>query len=225
MAVIKEKDAIRLGLIADPARMSQSDRKPTRAAQQLAALSKPKRRSAKGGRILKATEQAPFKVSFFIPLEPKTKERPRTSLSKPAIEKAFMQAGGSIDRFRGLLASIKHQTYTPDDTSAFEASVAMIASTQMRGNREPYAGPVHVDCVFVMTGEDGQWPTDVTDPDLDNMEKAICDALNKVVWKDDRMMVSKRSIKICGPRTGVAVVVRDAASVASDLLSLAMLGH
>lgn len=160
-------------------------------------------------------------MSFQVPLTPKTKERPRTSLSKQEIEKAYHQAGGSFPRFKGLLDAMKHRTYTPDDTAAFEQAISVIASAAMRGDRKPYAAPVHVDFVFVMPGDDSAWPTDVTDPDLDNMEKAICDALNKIVWKDDRLMVSKRSIKICGPVPGIRVKVRDVASANADLLAMA----
>jgi len=208
------KEAMSLGIVVPDKPIPKKTAPPVKKRKQT------RRPSPKGGRISATTPGPIFDVQFFIPLTPKTKERPRTSLSKVAVEKAFSQSGGSLVRFKQLLDGIKHKTYTPEDTAVFEKAIATIASAHMRGDRQPYAWPVHVDFVFVMPGEPDHWPTDVTDPDLDNMEKAICDALNKIIWKDDRLMVSKRSTKICGRTTGIKVRVRDITSATGDLLNL-----
>ena len=140
---------------------------------------------------------APFELVFAVPFEPKTKHRARTHLSKTEIEKAFIKSGGNLGAFRSMLAGIKHRTVTPDNTRAFEETVAVLASSAMRGREGPYPGPVKLEITFVLGGDPEFWPTDVTDPDLDNMEKAISDAMNGIVWKDDRLLVEKTSIKVC----------------------------
>lgn len=212
MARISHADARRLGIIAPGPNASPKKTQP-------ATVPGTKRRSAKGGRISRALASHLFEVKFSVPLEPKTKERPRTQISKPEIERAFMSANGSIQRFRELLSHIKHRTYTPSDTEYFEQAVAALAGMAMRG-KAPYESPVHVDLIFSMTGDPSDWPTDVTDPDLDNMVKAVLDALNKVVLKDDRLVVSKREVKVCAAQPSILVRVRDAASCTAEIQAI-----
>lgn len=205
MARISEKDALRLGLI----KPGSAPALPSRRRHPPPVARKP---GFKPGRIDRALDHGPFDVIVEIPLEPKTKHRPRTHRPERAIEKAFLDAHGSLEVFRRLLGGVKSRTITPQDTRAFEEAVTMIAKAAMRGQGEPYAGPVRLDVVFVLTGDPALWPTSVTDPDLDNMEKAATDALNRVVWRDDRLVVSKTSAKVCGADGAIRMRIRDAFS-------------
>lgn len=107
--------------------------------------------------------------------------------------------------FRSLLDKLKHHTYTPDRTAGFERQVAMFANRAMAG-KVPIKRPVAMKLIFMFEGEDGLWPTDVTDGDIDNLEKAIKDALNGIAYLDDRLVVELEKTKICRRDFGVHVV-------------------
>lgn len=53
----------------------------------------------------------------------------------------------------------------------------------------------------------GAWP--ITQPDRDKLERAVCDALTKVVWVDDSQVVTGPTEKRYSERPGVHVVVRE----------------
>jgi len=42
-------------------------------------------------------------------------------------------------------------------------------------------------------------------PDWDNVGKFVCDALNGVFWRDDRLIVSSRTDKLYGEKPGIYV--------------------
>jgi Holliday junction resolvase RusA-like endonuclease len=168
---------------------------------------KPRRRSAKGGRHVRIEGPALDEVSFRVEHEPRTKQRARTQIQKAAFESAFHQAHGSIDRFRGLMSGIRHRSYTPKETEEFERLVGETARAAMRG-RTPFQGPVEMEIDFEFEGDPREWPTDVTDADLDNAVKAILDGLNGIAFRDDRLVVRKRSEKRCAAEPGIDVVIR-----------------
>ena len=142
-----------------------------------------------------------------MPIEPIPKARARTSLSKAQIEKCFVQARGNLLVFRSLLDKLKHHTFTPERTAAFESQVAMFANRAMAG-KAPSERPVAMKLVFMFEGDDGLWPTDVTDGDVDNLEKAVKDALNGIAYRDDRLVVELEKKKICRRDFGVHVVIQ-----------------
>ncbi len=167
------------------------------------------RRSAKGGRIRRVeppTGVAPEVVSFNVDHPPRTKQRARTQIDKKAVVQAFLQARGSVREFARLLAAVPHRSFTPKSTGDFENAVAEAARAAMAG-REPFRVPVEIEVAFTFEGDSGLWPTDVTDADLDNLEKAVLDGLNKVAYSDDRLVVRKSGVKQCGPVPGVRVRV------------------
>lgn len=45
-------------------------------------------------------------------------------------------------------------------------------------------------------------------PDNDNIEKIICDSLNKIAYNDDKQIVESTCIKIFGEKEGVFVTIR-----------------
>jgi Holliday junction resolvase RusA-like endonuclease len=58
--------------------------------------------------------------------------------------------------------------------------------------------PVETNIVFVLKGEDNIWPTSRLDGDADNLEKSVLDALNGIVFEDDKLVVRSIREKRCG---------------------------
>lgn len=133
-------------------------------------------------------------VSFVVPGAPVGKGRPRATR-------------------RG-----KHiQLYTPEETANYESLVALAASQAMAG-RGLYAGPVVLQLDIHMAVPKS-WSkkakaaalADIAPPmkkpDSDNVIKAICDALNGVVWVDDVQVVDSITRKRYRETPGVHVQV------------------
>lgn len=205
---ISLKDAERLGLLPTggvPV-AGRPAAKPIPPRNALKVPSAP-RKSSKGGRAARTDRCAVERMSFRLGVTPKTKQRARTSMPKQEIERAFLAARGSVDRFRALLSGIRHHSYTPEDTKEFEGLVGTFGARAM-GSRAPFECPVVVRITLAFEGDPATWPTDVTDPDLDNAVKAVFDGLNKIAYKDDRLVVGKTVRKICAREPYVAVSLR-----------------
>lgn len=110
--------------------------------------------------------------------------------------------------------------YTPEKTASYENLVKLAAAEAMRG-RELFAQAVHVEMVIMCTvpqswskkkqaaAIDGTIrPT--TKPDVDNVQKAIYDALNGIVWNDDKQIVSGRFSKHYASQPLVRVTISSA---------------
>lgn len=107
--------------------------------------------------------------------------------------------------------------FTPEKTVSYEGLVSWTAQAAMAG-RALFEGPVRVN-LFICCQIPASWskkkqaqarnheihPT--TKPDIDNVEKAIFDAINSVVWKDDVQVVDVVKSKRYGDHPGVAVEV------------------
>ena len=148
---------------------------------------------------------------FHVPGRPVPKQRARTFLDLRKVVAAFAQSGGSVERFKALLGGIKHSSFTPDGTAEYERLVGQVAAAAMR-SRPPYGVPVEVTLLITLEGDPTLCPTDGSDPDIDNVAKAVLDGLNGIAWTDDRLVQAKTSRKVCGPVPGVAVTVRPARS-------------
>jgi Holliday junction resolvase RusA-like endonuclease len=122
-------------------------------------------------------------ITFYIPGTPVPKGRPR-----------FARRGAFVT------------TYTDDKTASYENLVKIVAQQAMKG-AEIFTGAVSVFVSLNVTPPaswsqkkqkqalDGQiFPT--SKPDVDNVVKGIFDALNDIVWKDDKQVcdvtISKR---------------------------------
>lgn len=204
---ISLKDAERLGLLPPGKDASPSQVRPRPRPQAPAAALPVPRKPAKGGRLRRDPQAVAVKVSFRVDAAPRTKQRARTAMPKREIEKAFFESHGNVARFRELLGRIRHHSFTPEDTKEFETIVGTFGARAM-GSRAPFQCPVVMRVTLVMEGDEGTWPTDVTDPDIDNAVKAVFDGLNGIVYKDDRLVVGKSVWKVCGPRPYVSVSVR-----------------
>lgn len=110
------------------------------------------------------------------------------------------------------------KTYTDAKTVSYENLVAYAGAEAMRGEAL-IQGPVHVT-MNVQVGVPRSWskkktaaalagevrPT--TKPDLDNVIKAIMDALNGVVWQDDKQVVGLSVTKYYSEKPQVDMVVK-----------------
>ncbi|MEL7111666.1 MAG: RusA family crossover junction endodeoxyribonuclease [Pseudomonadota bacterium] len=144
-------------------------------------------------------------IVFTVAGLPKGKGRPRGRIVWPAgIPKLEIKGR----KWKLIWPSKKQpfiQFYTPADTTALEKEIAWKAKAAMKG-KAPIDGPVKVSIFFGIpiapslpkyrqkAIRDGLEAC-LKKPDEDNVGKLIKDALNKVVYKDDSMIVRSTVIK------------------------------
>ncbi|WP_418131421.1 RusA family crossover junction endodeoxyribonuclease [Variovorax sp. 278MFTsu5.1] len=134
-----------------------------------------------------------MQVSFVVPGEPVPKGRPRFG--------------------RG-------RAYTPEATRDFAEWVEHHARVAMRG-KEPLSGPLALSFSAVYPIPSSwskrrkeaalllpEWKP--TRPDIDNLEKALCDACNSIVYRDDGQIVCLRNCtKVWGAEPRLVVVLEE----------------
>lgn len=135
-----------------------------------------------------------FKVEFTVPMRPLGKGRPR-----------FTRRG---------------RAYTPKKTRAAERYVAIFAKEAMREHNRAESQPlaVELECVFAPPAS---WSKKKREeairlcmprtgkPDIDNLEKLVCDAMNGIVYADDKLITEMRAVKFYGESDEVRVSVRE----------------
>ena len=141
------------------------------------------------------------KIEFFVPGAPVGKGRPRAA-----------RRGAGVVMF------------TPEKTAGYEALVAAAASNAMRAEAWPlFTGPLEA-VLEMRIPIPASWskahkaaalagtelPT--SKPDIDNVVKAILDACNGVVFRDDAQVVMLVATKAFSDEPGVRVVIREAQS-------------
>lgn len=114
------------------------------------------------------------------------------------------QGKGRARAFTMRTGGIGH--YTPEKTKTYEGMIRVLAMQAMR-NVLPCNAPVSLTLTIAMPIPDS-WPTwkrelaeageilPTTKPDSDNVQKAVMDALNGVVWRDDAQVVLCSTSKI-----------------------------
>ncbi len=112
------------------------------------------------------------------------------------------------------------QAYTPKDTQNYEAWARQCA-TQAMGERDLLQGPVTLDAMFHLPVP-ASWPqwkrAAALDrqirpegrPDLDNLLKALTDAFNGIVWRDDAQLIKFTAEKVYGDQPLTAVLAFEA---------------
>lgn len=132
-----------------------------------------------------------------IPIEPRVKQRPRV---------VYRACGGWDEGSRPAVVAL-----TPKPTRLFEAELrAVCAAEMMRARMRPFAIPVVAGVRIVFAGDAARAAVSRRWGDLDNLEKAVLDALNGTVVEDDRLVVAKASQKAFGEVAGITVVVAPA---------------
>lgn len=135
-------------------------------------------------------------IEFVVPGEPVGKGRPR----------AFRFGAGV-------------RMFTPEKTARYENMVALAARQAMQ-SRAPMDGPVVLDLVLITVPPSswsvkkraaalaGEFPP-ATKPDWDNVGKAICDAMNGIVFVDDKQVADAHVSKRYGHVPEARVSVRE----------------
>lgn len=186
---------------------------------------KPKGRN-RHARLDYAAQIEPVVISIPLPYDPRPKERPRSAINYKALKDAFFQAKGSVERFMAIVTGGEQQssafdggrkkragiitTYTPGRTDEYEKLLKAEGGVAMM-RRQILDVPLEADIVLTLTGDPETWPTSALDGDGDNLQKAVLDALNGVVFTDDRLIVRKSVEKRCGDAPALTIVVRGAA--------------
>lgn len=222
-ARISEADAARLG-IPSAHGIPPRGRMPVRARSPVAAIAGVPTIASKKGRL--PNTAAPFDdIVFALSLEPRPKARARTFMPPAELARAFEAARGDKGRFLSIVRGgdadtrIRHHSITPKETAQFEQAVKMAGIAAMRG-RGAIEVQMAVDAVLAFEGDAGLWPTANTDGDLDNLVKALLDALNGAVYVDDRLVVQLNLVKVCLPRPAIAIRVKPADPTLGGLLDL-----
>jgi Holliday junction resolvase RusA-like endonuclease len=146
------------------------------------------------GRMLSQNNERVIQIEFEEKAVPK--HRPRTFIDEKSLSKAFHNA----KNFRQFMGMIKTKTITTKETKDFEKRIALEAKLKMKQNK-PIKTPLKLEIIFIFDGKEEEYPVAHKDGDLDNLEKSLCDALNGIVYEDDRLIVEKKSKKICKPNT------------------------
>ncbi len=94
--------------------------------------------------------------------------------------------------------AVKGGGYTSPRVKAWQETVSYRAREAMQGN-DPLTGPVSMQVVFTLGNR--RWV------DLDNLNKAICDACNGIIFEDDHQVVNLHLAKRWGGDPGVLVTV------------------
>jgi len=117
-------------------------------------------------------------IKFHVPGKPQGKGRARS----------FLMKNGKIGH------------HTPDKTRTYEGMIRTLGM-QATAGAKPSEQPIALTLTIVMpiTASWPAWKRELaqsgellptTKPDADNVEKAVKDALNGVVWRDDAQVVS-----------------------------------
>lgn len=149
-----------------------------------------------------------LKIRFDVAGLPRGKGRHRSS--------PLMKGGAPVLNRRGRPVVIQH----PDEkTVSYEAAIQHEATLAMRGRPPAKRGFLLV--LSVRLPIPASWSQKKKDaarfgrvlatkkPDLDNVEKAVKDALNKVVWTDDCCVVDVVKNKRYSDRPGITVEVEE----------------
>ncbi|MFI8375585.1 RusA family crossover junction endodeoxyribonuclease [Pseudomonas helleri] len=132
---------------------------------------------------------------------------------------SFVVPGEAVGKGRPRVSTIGGHTrmFTPQKTANYETLIAMAAQQAMAG-RELIGGPVLVEMKILVTVA-ASWSKKKTaealagdvmptkKPDADNVLKAICDAINGIVFKDDVQVVNVSLSKRFSETPGVSVRV------------------
>ncbi len=145
-------------------------------------------------------------LTIFIAGDPIPQGRPRGTIIKPKYKPAFIQF------------------YDPPECQKFKDRVARLAKEYLAktfAKWEPINQPISIEITFflnrikIVGGEKKEWVLKgtfpATAPDIDNLIKAVTDALNGIIWSDDKNIVEivrARKLYADGREPGFEITVR-----------------
>ena len=134
-------------------------------------------------------------IEFFVPGNPKAQMRHRTY---------DLRRGGRVrvdpskaDKQTFLALAMQHRPPEPLTGPLCLRLICVFPRPQNHYHQGmgPRAGQLRTKSPF--------WRAAL--PDWDNVGKFVCDALNGVFWRDDRLIVSSRTDKLYGEKPGIYV--------------------
>lgn len=129
-----------------------------------------------------------------------------------------------VAKARPRFDGIHHRTYTPAKTARYEADIARAARAKMRREgRKPFTGcAVRLSCVFRYKPPQRFADTAMrlafaraglvhkrSRPDIDNLVKAVLDALNGVAYTDDNIVADIHAKKQYSATDSVTVEISE----------------
>ena len=142
-----------------------------------------------------------FDIYIVVPVVPMGKQRARTYYS---------------------IKDGKYITRTPSKTKKQEIDIKYFALNQMGKQKlKPTKEAVVVE-IQIFKEPPESWSKkkklqavngeifNTSKPDMDNVEKLILDAFNKIVWKDDCQVIAKTTTKVYSRESHISVRVREA---------------
>lgn len=130
-------------------------------------------------------------TEFYVPGEPQGKARPR-----------FTRIG---------------RTYTPKKTVEYENQIKS-AFAEAGGKYSEYPVSIRITAMYAMPQSASKSKKQkmilgeilpLKKPDLDNIAKAVCDALNGIAYKDDSQVCRLAVIKQYGTEPGIMVSIKE----------------
>lgn len=163
----------------------------------------------------RAARRAPIadgpEIAITVLIAPQPKQRARTAPNHKVLFQAFNGAHGNLENFQEKIRGRLMHSITPESTRAFEAAIRAAASAFMLERRlQPLDCPVEMEIRLCLKGDRETWPTAPRDGDIDNLAKAVKDAVNRIVYTDDRLIVRSTQLKECGDEASVFFLVRPA---------------
>jgi Holliday junction resolvase RusA-like endonuclease len=98
------------------------------------------------------------------------------------------------------------RSLTPAATRKTERILRQVLAVEMLSAKlVPFTRPLAVSFDFVLEGDSCLAPVGKRDGDLDNLEKLVLDAMNGIVFEDDRLVVMKWSRKRFGAESCIFI--------------------
>lgn len=120
----------------------------------------------------------------------------------------FTLAGPVVGKGRPRIAPGRRGMYSPRKTREYEKAIQQ-AYRGMNPGAPPLTGPVKLTISARVTRPNRPRHNYPPRPDLDNIVKVVCDALNGLAWKDDSQIVVIAAEKQHARDDGLLVVIQE----------------
>lgn len=98
--------------------------------------------------------------------------------------------------------------YTPQETVLFES--AFRAFSRKYKPYEPLIGPLDIDLEFhFVKPKSSKRIHHTVRPDIDNLQKAVTDAMNNLFYKDDAQIIRVRATKFYSEKEFIRIVIKE----------------